>query len=320
MKKWFVVSALVLIAVGTLLFTAAFIASGFDFSKLDTAKYETHTYTATENFEMIEIKSDEANIILKPSEDGELKVDCTERKNVKHEVFVENNTLRIIAVDKRAWYDRLTLFSFKPQSITVYLPSEHYKSLTILTDTGDVSVPDSFSFGDAEITANTGDVNFDASSDGNLKIKTSTGDINIIGVHTKTLDLSVSTGRINAKSIDCEETLSVKVSTGKTFMKDVFCKSLVSIGSTGDITLKNAVAFDGFNIERSTGDVRFDNCDAGQITVKTSTGDVTGTLRSEKVFITKTSTGKSDVPDTISGGRCEITTSTGDITIRIVRQ
>ncbi|MBQ9414136.1 MAG: DUF4097 family beta strand repeat protein [Clostridia bacterium] len=318
MKKGFIVVAVVLVAVGIALFAVACILFGFDFSKLDTAKYETNTYTASNNFESIIIKADEADIAFKLSENGKLRVDCVERENVKHEVSVENGTLKIIAVDKRVWYDYLTGFSFKPQSITVYLPSKNYKDMTISTDTGDVSVPPVFSFADAAITASTGDVSCEASVEGCLKINTSTGDIRTIGVRATTIDLSASTGRIDVQNIDCKDRLSVKVSTGKIFLTDVVCKSLISNGSTGDITLKNVVASDSFQVERSTGDVRFEDCDAGQIAVRTSTGDVTGTLRSEKVFVTKTSTGHIDVPDMAFGGRCEIATSTGDIRITVL--
>ncbi|MBQ7726084.1 MAG: DUF4097 family beta strand repeat protein, partial [Clostridia bacterium] len=123
MKKGLIIAAVILVVVGVIFFGAAFVASGFDFSKLDIAKYETNMYTMSEVFEKIEIQSDEAEITFKPSEDGKLRVDCVERERVKHEVSVENGTLKIIAVDKRAWYDHFTLFSFKSQSITVYLPS-----------------------------------------------------------------------------------------------------------------------------------------------------------------------------------------------------
>ncbi|MBQ9480953.1 MAG: DUF4097 family beta strand repeat protein [Clostridia bacterium] len=320
MKKGFIISAIVFVVAGAILFVVAFIASGCDFSKADTAKYETNTYIFSEDFDAIEIRSKEADIVFKQSEDGKLRVDCVEREKVRHEVSIENGALKIVAVDKRAWYDHLTLFSFKSQSVTVYLPSNRYEVLTIAASTGDVSVPDLFSFGEAEITVSTGDVAFGACADGRLKIETSTGDIGIDGVTANNIDLSVSTGRIDAKNVDCGETLSVKVSTGKTFLTNVICKTLYSSGSTGDVTLKNAVASESFNIERGTGDVRFENCDAVQITVVTSTGDVTGTLRTEKVFITKTSTGDIDVPDTVSGGRCEITTSTGDIKIYLTKQ
>ena len=49
----------------------------------------------------------------------------------------------------------------------------------------------------------------------------------------------------------------------------------------------------------------------------TDTGEVKGTLRSEKIFFTESDTGKISVPKSVTGGRCEITTDTGDIEIEI---
>ncbi len=63
--------------------------------------------------------------------------------------------------------------------------------------------------------------------------------------------------------------------------------------------------------------MEFNASDAASIYVKTDTGDVTGSLRSEKVFITETHTGKVRVPTGIRGGRCEISTHTGDIIIEV---
>ena len=57
--------------------------------------------------------------------------------------------------------------------------------------------------------------------------------------------------------------------------------------------------------------------EARTISIKTDTGDVTGTLLSEKEFITDSDTGNIDVPKTTTGGKCEITTDTGDIKIDI---
>lgn len=71
-------------------------------------------------------------------------------------------------------------------------------------------------------------------------------------------------------------------------------------------------------MESDTGEVNFEKSDATSIVVRTDTGDVTGTLLSEKVFLTETETGNTDVPKTTAGGTCEITTSTGDIEIEII--
>ena len=91
----------------------------------------------------------------------------------------------------------------------------------------------------------------------------------------------------------------------------------MSDGSTGDLVLKNVIASEKFSIERSTGDVKFEAADASEIFVETSTGDVCGSLMSEKFFITESDTGSSDVPQTLSGGKCEVKTSTGDIKITV---
>ena len=61
--------------------------------------------------------------------------------------------------------------------------------------------------------------------------------------------------------------------------------------------------------------MKFDGCDADRIFVKTDTGYVKGSLLSDKVFIAQSDTGDVDVPKTITGGKCEIETDTGDIKI-----
>ena len=106
------------------------------------------------------------------------------------------------------------------------------------------------------------------------------------------------------------------VTTGKTDIDNVSCRNLFSDGDTGNITLKNVIAAEKFDIERDTGDVKFEDCDAAEISVETDTGDVTGNFLTDKVFLTETDTGRIDVPKTVTGGRCEISTDTGDIKIR----
>ena len=46
-------------------------------------------------------------------------------------------------------------------------------------------------------------------------------------------------------------------------------------------------------------------------------GDVVGTLLTAKIFIPSSSSGDVEVPKTVTGGRCEIVTDTGDIRISL---
>jgi len=71
-------------------------------------------------------------------------------------------------------------------------------------------------------------------------------------------------------------------------------------------------------VERNTGDVLLTRSNAASLRIATTTGDVKGSLLSDKIFITSTDTGRVEVPKTTDGGRCEIVTDTGDIRITIV--
>ena len=316
MKKGILVIAVLLTFVGLALLAGALLAVGFDVSGFDTAQYETNTCSVSEPVSSIDIRSAETDITLAPSQDGSVRVVCVERNKVKHTVSAKNGTLYIAAVDTRNWTDYISFFS-KPLSVTVYLPAGQYDALTTDSRTGDVLVPSDFAFETASVTASTGDVTFSADVSGVCAVHTTTGNITVQAMHAGEMDLSVSTGWIRADEIDCGGVFSLFVGSGKTNLTDVTCQSFVSGGSTGDLTMTNVIASDRFTIQRGTGDVRFDCCDANEISVKTSTGDVTGTLLTEKIFRASVSTGRVQVPETTAGGLCKIIASTGDVTIRI---
>ena len=150
----------------------------------------------------------------------------------------------------------------------------------------------------------------------NLTINSSTSDIKLCNLKFTDIKIYISTGDIKIKDINSKN-IDLKVSTGDIYLENIECEALSSEGSTGDIKLKNTLVLGVLNIIRDTGDVTFEKSDAYSINIKTSTGDVTGTLLTRKCFIVKTSTGKKQVPETLSGGKCEITTSTGDVIIDI---
>ena len=85
---------------------------------------------------------------------------------------------------------------------------------------------------------------------------------------------------------------------------------------TGDILLC-AFAENTIKIKTDTGDVQFQNCDAAEILVTSDTGDITGNFLTDKIFTAVSDCGDVDIPNTATGGKCEITTDTGDIRIKI---
>lgn len=314
--KVLIIISVILIALGIALFVVSAYSVGWDFTKLGAGKYETSSHEISEEFTDISIKTKTSDVVFAPSNDGVCKVICYEDVKEKHTVKVTDGTLTIEVNSEKKWYDYIG-FYFKTPSLTVYLPNAQYNDLLIKASTGDVEIPENFRFASVDISVSTGDVDCEASVSGKLKICTSTGDIEISELSATEIELSVSTGDIEAEDIVCEGNIQVTVSTGEAFLDDVKCKSLSSSGDTGDIFLEKVIAREKLSIKRSTGDVIFEDSDAAEIFVETDTGDVKGSLLSEKIFITKTDTGKIDVPKTVTGGKCEIITDTGNIKITI---
>ena len=314
-KLW-LFTATALVALGLIIFAGVMASYDWDFSKLSTVTYVTNTYETNGEFDKISINVDTTEIEFVPTEEESCRIVCFEAEKVKHSATVQNGTLIIDMIDTRKWYDYICISIGTPK-MTVYLPQNEYASLFIETDTGDINIPKDFTFEKIKIDGDTSEVGCFASVSNLLEIELSTGDISVDSITVGQADLTTTTGEITVGNVTAKNDIDVKTDTGKVKLTNVSCADFVAESDTGTITLKNVVATGSFSVESDTGDVRFENSDAAQISVKTSTGDVTGTLLSEKIFITETSTGRISVPKTTSGGKCEITTATGDIKIDV---
>lgn len=315
-KVGWLIAAIAMIIVGCVLFGGVMMALKWDFVKLRTDQYETNTYEFTNDIQNIKINTDTADIVFLPSDEDACKVICLETANIKHSVRVNDGCLSIQVEDHRKWYQYIGI-QFGSPKITVYLPAGVYESVIIREDTGHIEISKSFQFGSLDITASTGDITIESSVADKLQVKTSTGDIKVSDLSAGAIDLTVTTGKVTVSHVSCAGDVNLQVSTGKANVTDLTCHNFTSNGGTGNLMLKNAIAAGKLSVRRSTGSVTFECCDAAEINVKTSTGNVTGSLLSEKVFIYKTSTGAVDLPETVTGGKCDITTSTGSIKISI---
>ena len=295
-KKW-MIAAFALMGAGVLICVISFILLGRNFSKLSTVGYVTRTHEPEGSFENISIDADTEKIKLVPSDNEGCRVVCYEEEKNPFDVRVDGDTLRI---DRKNEKPQLHFgIVLDSPSITVYLPKEKYGELDVDADTGSVSVPGDFSFDSIDIELDTGDVQLRAGATGDIQVRTDTGDIDIEDITAATLSVGTGTGRARLKAVRC----------GK----------LISKGDTGDLTLEDVLADELFDLQRDTGDIKLTECDAGDIYIRTDTGSVTGTILTEKVFWTQTDTGRVNVPESGTGGKCEITTDTGSIRIEMAR-
>ena len=315
--KIIIITAAIIIVVGAVAFCGFMAVNHWDFSVLGINEYQTRTVAIEEGFGNISIDCGTEDVFVLPSENGKCSVVFYEPENEKHLVLVEKDTLSVTRTDTKKWYERILLSSSKNQSITLYLPHPTYAALLIKNSTGDITLPEGFTFESVDISADTGNIECCSSASGLISIKNDTGGIRCENISAAEINIDVSTGGVDMYSVFCTKNMKINAETGKIFLTDVSCKNIVSTASTGDITLENAVASGSVTIKRSTGDVIFKQSDAAELNVKTDTGDVTGSLMSDKFFIAKSKTGKVDVPETTSGGKCRITTNTGDIAITV---
>ena len=314
-KIW-LITATALILAGGIIFGGALTVNHWNFSKLSTVKYETNRYEFDTEFKDITFAGNTADVVFVPSADGKTRVTCYEEKKEKHAVSVQDGALLIQLESAKKWYEYVGI-NFEVPKITVELPAGEYGSLSFQASTGDVEISKDFVFESMDISLSTGDVTNAASAKGKVKIKASTGDISVGGISAGSVELSVSTGKISVSELKCEGDVQLEVTTGKTKLSNVECKNLTSTGNTGDISLENVIAAEKFSIVRTTGKVKFARCDATELFIKTGTGDVTGSLCSSKVFLCQTSAGDVKVPQSATGGKCEIITSTGDIKVTL---
>lgn len=315
MKKWFI-AATSLVGLGLVTFFVAMAENQWDLTKTSTDNYETVTHEITEPFGNISINTQTDDIVFASSDDSKCSVVCYENSKIKHSVSVSNNTLHIEVIDSRKWYDHIT-FNILSSKITIYLPSEKYNSLMIKESTGNIEIPNNFKVENIEISASTGNVKCCVSESKTVKIKLSTGNITLQDIRSEKAELTTTTGHINVTGASCDDTLKIATTTGKTTLTDITCKDIISTGSTGAAELKNLIASETLCVERTTGSIRFDGCDADDITMKTTTGKIDGTVISEKIFVTESSTGNISVPQSSSGGKFNAKTTTGNIKIDI---
>lgn len=299
-KVWLIIAGS-LVALGVLIFVGALAMSHWDLSNFSTSKYTTRTYEIGDSFDSIIINVPASDIEFAPANDGKCRIDCYDSPKTQYSAEVRDDALTVTTYgEKTTWIDRLTFFSFEGPKMTVYLPESEYKQLKIAASTGDVRLPADFAFDGVDIDSSTSDVDCAASVTEEMKIRSTTGDVRLSALSAGKIDISVTTGDVQMQSVTAQGDVTVTT-------------------TTGDITLTETFGEKSFALEGVTCDIRFDKCDAAQITAHTTTGDITGSLCSDKIFTARSNAGDVKVPDNGEGGACALTTGTGDILISIAQ-
>ena len=295
MKKA-IVTGIALILLGILIVIGGLFTMNYDLSRFQ-ADSDDRILTVTESFSNIVVEAGEADVVFTLSPDSQCRVTTKDYQNIMTTALVEEGTLTIRREDTRKWYQRIGIF-FGDQTITVYLPQDNWKDLTVAGNTGNVTIPEEFTFENVKVKVTTGHISVGSQVGRELNLAVTTGDITVRDTAPGNATLSASTGGITCEDLQ-------------------ILGNLRASASTGDVRLRNVVCGGQMTLETTTGDIKLTACDADSLDLQCSTGDIQGTLLTGKLFEAQTGTGKIRIPASIHGGSCKLKTSTGNIQISI---
>ncbi len=311
MKKTIIIISCILVALG-LVITGVSLLLGGSFEE-DTQRV---TYDIEGDFTDIDIKTSDANIIVKSSESGKSYVECDESDKITYKVEIKNGRL-LIEEDIKSF---LAFFGirFSARMCILYLSNDSYGELEINSGSGRIDCTDqSLSFSDAEVNSASGDVFLASRISEDVEIATSSGDITVNGSELSSLKIATASGSISLSDIISEGAAKITSASGDIHAENINSGSLKMSSSSGKITLKSALVSGISELNTGSGDIELISSDSGEYNIETGSGNVWGTLLSTKLFDVSTGSGRINVPPSENGGKCKIKTGSGNINISI---
>lgn len=273
-----IIIAVSCIVLGSGLICFTIVVNEFDFEKFNTMDFVENSYVIEDEVRSINVDGVECDVKIFVSEDEKVKVQTKESDKIITSIDVEAGTMTLKRVDKRKWYERISIWWGEDLHITVYLPEAEYEDIILKTASGDIKVEEKVLALDADIKSTSGSISYFGEVINDINIETTSGDIK----------------------------LKSTVSNGMTI------KSV-----SGEIELEQCENSNSLNVKTTSGDIKFSELEADDIIIKTTSGDVKGTLTSDKLFIIDTNSGDVKVPESKGTYTCNIDTTSGDIDIKI---
>ena len=297
-KPIVICAAFLLVAMGGLMIAAAAVRGDFDMENIKGISYEMKTYEAEEAFSDIQVEDAECNVRILRATDGKCKVICPEKQDgsIYHTVTVSGGVLSVQRHDARKWYQYIGS-SFGTPEVEVYLPEREYGQLSARSTSGGIQVDDGFIFE-------------------NASLESTSGSVRMYSEVKKALTAESTSGRVTIENAS-PETLAAKSSSGRILLFHIRSGEITARSTAGRIELTDVIAEKKLYANTTSGGVALDGCDGGTIKIESTSGSVKGTILSDKIFITDSTSGSVRVPRSAVGGECEITTTSGNTDIEI---
>ena len=327
------IAAAFLMAAGLIITFISVASTGFDVHEISDGNFVERTFNLEHDFEgiYVDVSSEDVSFYVT---DGQPRVVTYQRDDVDVSVTIANNILSV-ETDMGKWFSMG--INFENPTVKIYLNKSTFAGdLTIKSSSGNVEVPSSLQFANASLDASSGNLSLTAQVSGSVRTNASSGNIIVHGVNAKRLDADTSSGNIVMTSCSFAGDAKISCTSGNITVKDSEFTALITETSSGDLKMSGVnVSGDlssqsssgemdfkstyagSFNAVSSSGDITFERFDSKKMNIETTSGEVEGTLISDKLFNVRTNSGDVDTPSPRGEEECNISTSSGDVELRI---
>ena len=296
MKKTLAAAALIL--AGVALAVAVMPLFGVSFDWFIPSEPETQIYDIDAPFTALDVQAEGCDVFLYRDRGSEAEVYMPENSRIDAVAEVVDGVLTVRWSRRSSWVDRLRDDDYI--SLSVYLPSDSCKTITVTTDSGDVYASDRIGPDSLTVTTDSGTISVWDLQDGNLSLTTGSGDIFVSDSTAADAVLTAGEGDVWLSDVELD---SLQVGTG-----------------TGDVSLTAVKTAGEMVLSSEGGDVMLWDSDGAGMDITTGSGDVTGDILSPKRYEIDAGGGSVHTPPgDENGGLCRITTGGGDVYLEQVQ-
>lgn len=303
------------------LFVTGMALEDWDFTALNTARYQTRTQTFT-GIEDIDISYPFADIAVKTDEAAEeialsypVRVDRDGNDLGYTQLTAKDGLLRLTAKDKPSWNFGFGIQVSAPQ-VVLTLPATAFGDISIGSDAGKIAV-EGVTCGNLLLSADLGDIEAKDVSCTQLTATASAGAVAVYGAACEGAQLTADLGAVIVEDMQCGA-LTCTLQLGSARIERLQCEKLSVDVETGDIELEEA-AVQSIELSVELGDIDLRQVDAQELDLAAEMGSIEGTLAGTEEDYTigvTANMGSSNIADRFGGTRTLVAaTEMGDIHI-----
>lgn len=305
------------------LFVTGMALEDWDFTALNTARYQTRTQTFT-CIEDIDISYPFADIAVKTDEAAEeialsypVRVDRDGNDLGYTQLTAKDGLLRLTAEEKPSWGFGFGIgIQVSAPQVVLTLPATAFGDISIGSDAGKIAV-EGVTCGNLLLSADLGDIEAKDVSCTQLTATASAGAVAVYGAACEGAQLTADLGEVRAENVQCGA-LTCTSQLGSARIERLQCEKLSVDVETGDIELEEA-AVQSIELSVELGDIDLRQVDAQELDLAAEMGSIEGTLAGTEEDYTigvTANMGSSNIADRFGGTRTLVAaTEMGDITI-----